>query len=197
MMIKYLYHNYKGEELKMLLSKESIKKELLDKDGGIVINPFDLNKLNPNSYNVTLDDVLYVYEDHVLDMKKNHKLKRLNIPKEGLLLVPGVVYIGKTVEYTETTKYIPMLEGRSSIGRLGISIHTTAGFGDIGFKGYWTLEISVTQPVKIYPGVEIGQLYYQTIDNTDGDKYNGKYQNNKGAEGSKIYTEMNCNEESE
>lgn len=181
----------------MLLSKESIKKELLDKDGDIVINPFDLNKLNPNSYNVTLDDVLYVYEDHVLDMKKNHKLKRLNIPKEGLLLVPGVVYIGKTVEYTETTKYIPMLEGRSSIGRLGISIHTTAGFGDIGFKGYWTLEISVTQPVKIYPGVEIGQLYYQTIDNTDGDKYNGKYQNNKGAEGSKIYTEMNCNEESE
>lgn len=181
----------------MLLSKETIKKELLDKDGGIVINPFDLNKLNPNSYNVTLHDVLYVYEDHVLDMKKPPKLKRLNIPKEGLLLVPGVIYIARTVEYTETTKYIPMLEGRSSIGRLGISIHTTAGFGDIGFKGYWTLEISVTQPVKIYPGIEIGQLYYQTIDNADGDKYNGKYQNNKDAEGSKIYIEIDSDEKSE
>jgi deoxycytidine triphosphate deaminase len=58
---------------------------------------------------------------------------------------------------------VPMLEGRSSTGRLGLFIHVTAGFGDIGFAGFWTLEIFCVQPVKIYPDVEICQIYYHDI----------------------------------
>ena len=94
---------------------------------------------------------LLVYEEKVLDMKKPNKTKRLIIPEEGLVLEPGRLYLGRTLEYTKTDKYVPMLEGRSSIGRLGLFIHVTAGFGDVGFSGYWTLEIFCIQPIRVYP----------------------------------------------
>ncbi len=96
-------------------------------------------------------------------MKEKNPTAQLVIPKEGLLLQPGRVYLARTVERTFTDKYVPMLEGRSSVGRLGISVHVTAGFGDIGFNGHWTLEITVEQPTVIYPDVEICQIYYHTI----------------------------------
>jgi len=83
--------------------------------------------------------------------------------KSGLVLIPGRLYIGSTVEYTETHDCVPCIEGRSSVGRLGINIHATAGFGDVGFKGTWTLEISVVEPVRIYPGVQICQISYDTV----------------------------------
>ncbi len=84
-----------------------------------------------------------------------------------------------------------MLEGRSSIGRLGLFIHITAGFGDVGFCGYWTLEISCVHPVRIYPGVEICQIFYHIIEG-DYEKYNsnGKYQNNQGIQPSFLYKEF-------
>jgi dCTP deaminase len=86
---------------------------------------------------------------------------------------------------------VPMLEGRSSIGRLGLFVHVTAGFGDVGFKGFWTLEIFCVQPIKIYAGVEICQLFYHTIDG-DYDTYSkGKYQKNSGIQTSKLYEEFN------
>ena len=98
-----------------------------------------------------------------LDMKKEMDTYTFKIPEEGYVLHPGVLYLARTMEHTETHKFVPMLEGRSSVGRLGISIHSTAGFGDIGFCGYWTLEISCVQPVRIYAGVEICQIYYYTV----------------------------------
>ena len=95
-----------------------------------------------------------------------------------------------TPEYTETDNFIPMLEGRSSVGRLGLFVHITAGFGDIGFKGYWTLEIFCVQPVKIYPGVEICQIFYHSIDG-DYDSYEGgKYQGNKDIQTSMLYKDF-------
>jgi dCTP deaminase len=75
-----------------------------------------------------------------------------------------------------------MLEGRSSIGRLGVFIHVTAGFGDVGFSGYWTLEIFCVQPIKIYPEIEICQIYYHGIEGKYDRYISGKYQNNTGVQ---------------
>ena len=96
------------------------------------------------------------------------------------------------MEYTETHGYVPMIEGRSSIGRLGMFIHVTAGFGDVGFCGYWTLEIFVIHPLRIYAGVPICQIFYHTL-HGDYDEYNashGKYQHNNGIQPSLLYREF-------
>ena len=123
-------------------------------------------------------------------MKRNNKFKNLPIPEDGLVLETGKLYLGRTVEYTRTDKYVPMLEGRSSVGRLGLFIHVTAGFGDVGFHGFWTLEISCVQPIKIYSGVEICQIYYHSIKG-DYNKYcSKKYQNNEGIQPSLLYKDF-------
>lgn len=158
----------------------------------IIIEPFDEKQLNPNSYNVRLGEQLLVYTDEILDMKKKNHYKILTIPEDGFVLMPNRLYLAQTLERTETHGYVPMLDGRSSVGRLGIEIHRTAGFGDIGFCGYWTLEISCVQPVRIYPGVEIGQVYYQEVDKSQADRtYScGKYQNNSGIQPSMMWKDF-------
>ncbi|HHZ12474.1 MAG: dCTP deaminase [Caldicoprobacterales bacterium] len=171
----------------MILSGKEIKKRL-GKD--IFIEPFNENQLNPNSYNLRLHNELLVYKNHVLDMKQENKAESLIIPEEGLILEPGRLYLGRTVEYTRTEGLVPMLEGRSSIGRLGLFIHITAGFGDVGFSGYWTLEIFCIQPIRIYPGVEVCQIYYHSILG-DYEKYkSGKYQNNQGIQPSLLFKDF-------
>lgn len=171
----------------MILSGKKIAEE---QGTGIKITPFNEGQVNPNSYNLRLSNELAYYEDDVLDMKKKPTLKSIQIPEEGYLLEPGKLYLGRTVEYTETDKYVPMLEGRSSIGRLGLYIHVTAGFGDVGFSGYWTLEMHCLQPIRIYPNVEICQIYYHTI-NGEYDLYSsGKYANNQGIQESRLYQDF-------
>lgn len=171
----------------MILSGKEIKNRL-GKD--IFIEPFNASQLNPNSYNLKLGNELLVYEDELLDMKKENKAKKIIIPDEGLTLEPNKLYLGRTVEYTRTENHVPMLEGRSSIGRLGLFIHVTAGFGDVGFAGYWTLEIYCIQPIRIYPDIEICQIYYHSIEG-DYNKYsNGKYQNNAGIQPSLLYKDF-------
>lgn len=181
----------------MILSGNSIAKEI--ERGNIAISDFDISRLNPNSYNVRLADELLVYENSLLDMKCEQPYEIKRIPERGFTLIPGKLYLGRTMEHTETHGFVPMLEGRSSIGRLGIFIHATAGFGDNGFKGFWTLELSCVQPVVIYAGVEIAQLYFHTILDDDGDGLQncpitydarGKYQNNKGIQPSMIWKEF-------
>lgn len=171
----------------MILSGREIK----NKQGKeIVIEPFNEKQLNPNSYNLRLHNELLVYEEEILDMKKENKAKKIIIPEDGLLLEPRKLYLGRTVEYTATDNYVPMLEGRSSVGRLGLFIHVTAGFGDVGFRGYWTLEIFCVQPIKIYPGVELCQIYYHSVEG-DCDKYtSGKYQNNTGVQPSLLFKDF-------
>lgn len=172
----------------MILSGLKIKEEY--ENGNIEISDFQESRLNPNSYNLTLHDELLVYEDDVLDMKKPLPTECLKITPEGITLEPGVVYLGRTRERTHTDRYVPMLEGRSSIGRLGMSVHVTAGFGDVGFDGYWTLEITVTQPTIIYPDIEICQIYYHTIEG-DYELYkSGKYQDNNGIQPSLMYKDF-------
>lgn len=171
----------------MILSGKEIRKKLGNE---IIIEPFSEKQLNPNSYNLRLHNKLLVYDEPILDMKKENKVKEIIIPEEGLILETGKLYLGRTIEYTETDKYVPMLEGRSSIGRLGLFIHVTAGFGDVGFSGYWTLEIFCVQPIRIYPNVELCQIYYHSIEG-EYDKYiSGKYQHNKGVQSSLLYKDF-------
>lgn len=142
----------------MILTDTRILEEI--KKGRIVIDPFDRNALGSNSYDVHLGNKLAYYKDETLDCKKHNETEIVEIPDDGYVVVPTLIYLGVTVEYTETHDFIPFLEGKSSVGRLGISIHETAGKGDIGFCNTWTLEISVKQPVRIYAGMPIGQLIY-------------------------------------
>jgi dCTP deaminase len=131
-----------------------------------------------------------VYEEHTLDMKKENKATRLIIPEDGLVLEPGILYLARTVEYTRTEGYVPMLEGRSSIGRLGLFVHITAGFGDVGFAGFWTLEIFCVQPIRVYPGVEVCQIYYHSIEGEYETYSSGKYQNNQGIQPSLLFRDF-------
>lgn len=146
----------------MILTDFAILQHLHNKT--IVIEPFNRECLGSNSYDVHLSEHIAVYQYQkgvmVLDAKKENPISRYTIPEEGLILYPGELYLGSTVEYTETHKHVPILEGKSSTGRLGIDIHATAGFGDIGFCGHWTLEISVKVAVRVYAGMPIGQLAY-------------------------------------
>ncbi len=142
----------------MILTDKQILSEM--KKGSIVIRPYRRKYLGSNSYDVHLGKWLAMYTEEILDCKEHNTIRHFQIPKEGIILVPSKLYLGVTEEYTETHRHVPFLEGKSSIGRLGIDIHATAGKGDIGYCNTWTLEISVRQPVRIYAGMPIGQLIY-------------------------------------
>ena len=171
----------------MILSGKEIQRHIGKE---IIIEPFDQSRVNPNSYNLTLHNELLVYENHELDMKKLNPTKRITIPEEGLELEPNRLYLGRTNEFTKTEGFVPMLEGRSSTGRLGLFIHVTAGFGDVGFAGYWTLEIFCIQPIRIYPNAEICQIYYHSIEGDYEPYKSGKYQNNTDIQPSLMYKDF-------
>jgi dCTP deaminase len=160
-----------------------LHQEILDnyKSDKIVIVPFSENQIGPNSYDVRISDTLKTYSLGIsrhLDPKKQNKTKTIEIPKSGYILKPGKLYLASTIESIGSKYFIPMYEGRSSMARLGIQSHISAGFGDIGFISKWTLEINVMHPVKIYPGMRIGQIYFHRINqeyNFKEYQYKGKY----------------------
>jgi len=171
----------------MILSGKSIQKYL---GSSIIIEPFSESALGPNSYNLRLHNELLVYDTPTLDMKKKNPVKKFIIPEEGFLLEKDTLYLGRTVEYTKTETFVPMLEGRSSIGRLGLFIHVTAGFGDVGFAGFWTLEMYCIKPIMIYPNVEICQIFYHTIEGEYNLYKSNKYQNNTEVQPSMLYKDF-------
>ena len=146
----------------MILSDSSILHAIEKKD--IVIEHYDRCCLGTNSYDVHLSKFLACYVDDVIDAKRHNQVKHFEIDQTGIVLNPGKTYLGSTLEYTETHQCVPFLEGKSSVGRLGIDIHATAGKGDVGFCNHWTLEISVSQSVRVYAGMPIGQLIYFIVD---------------------------------
>lgn len=189
-----------------MLTGDEIIRQVENKN--IEIDPFDINRVNPNSYNVRLHPKLLVYSIgpyimnnyidsnnkipltkniNYLDSKLDNPIIEQIIPEDGYILQPGVLYIGRTVERTFTDKFIPMINGRSSGGRLGISVHVCAGFGDIGFNGTWTLEITAVQPVKIYPNMEIAQICWFTPAGDTDILYDGKYNNQIEPTASRFY----------
>ena len=163
----------------MILSDKRILEEIEKKT--IIIKPYDRSKLGTNSYDVHLGKNMAVYVDKILDAKKHNTVRQFEIPEEGYVLQPNELYLGVTAEYTETHAHVPFLEGKSSTGRLGIDIHATAGKGDVGFCGHWTLEISCKVPVRIYAGMPIGQLIYFPVEGevevSYDSKKNAKYSN--------------------
>lgn len=156
----------------MILSDSQILKEM--EKGTIVIEPFDIRNLGSNSYDVHLGRFIAVYKDTELDARKHNEIVHIELTKEGYTLHPGILYLGVTEEYTESHKHVPFCEGKSSTGRLGVNIHATAGKGDVGYCNTWTLELSVVQPVKVYPGMPIGQIIYHTVEGEVQVKYNVK-----------------------
>lgn len=175
---------------------------LVDKDihealerGSIVIKPFDPKRLGCNSYDCTLGKNLLVYTNAKLDAKKDNPCTHLVIPEDGYELQPGIVYLAVTEQYTETHEAVPFIEGRSSVGRLGIQGHCTAGRGGISFTGHWTLEIIVTQPVRVYAGMPTAQLIYfkasgvpkEAYNKKVSAKYNGQYSDNPMPMSSKFF----------
>ena len=154
----------------MILSDARILEEL--RAGRIIIRPFRRECLGSNSYDVHLGRYLATYRDGALDARKPASVDEILIPPRGYVLVPGQLYLGVTEEYTETHSCVPFLEGKSSVGRMGIDIHSTAGKGDVGFSNYWTLEMSAKLPVRIYAGMPIGQLIYFEVSGTTLTPYN-------------------------
>lgn len=140
----------------MILS--DIQIEAAIHSGEIVVSPFDPNALRVNSYDVHLGRTLLVSARQELDAAVAEQWDALEIPTRGIVLAPGRLYLAATREYTESHIHVPYLDGKSSVGRLGCFIHATAGRGDVGFCGHWTMEISVVQPLRIYAGMPIGQL---------------------------------------
>jgi dCTP deaminase len=163
----------------MILTDKTIISEIAE--GNIVIEPFDSSYIGTNSVDLTLSNTLVMYTDHVLDVRKKNLSVPIIIPEEGLILQPGILYLASTVEYTETLRHVPIIQGKSSLGRLGLFVHITAGFGDVNFKGHWTLELACIQPVKIYAGMKIAQICYHDISEmpyTDyASKADAKYSN--------------------
>jgi dCTP deaminase len=170
--IKFLFFIAQKNKIKMILSDKRILEEI--ENGNILIEPFKKDCLGTNSYDVHLGRYLATYKDRVLDAREHNKIEVFEIPVEGLVIQPNTLYLGVTAEYTETHKQVPFLEGKSSTGRLGIDIHATAGKGDVGFCNTWTLEISCTQPVRIYAGMPIGQLIYFEVAGEIEIMYNSK-----------------------
>jgi dCTP deaminase len=156
----------------MILSDKKILASI--ESGEIVVEPFRRDCLGTNSYDVHLGASLATYNNEVLDAKKHNEITHFTIPEEGFVIQPGTLYLGVTEEYTETHNSVPFLEGKSSVGRLGIDIHATAGKGDVGFCNTWTLEISCVHPVRVYAGMPIGQLIYFMVDGDIENYYNKK-----------------------
>lgn len=158
--------------------------------GEIDIAPYDRSRLNPNSYNLSLHNELLIYEEVVLDVKFPNRFRRITIPEEGMILNPNQIYLGRTIEHTRTDHLVPMIEGRSSLGRLGLFVHATCGFGNVGFCGYWTLEMYAVQPIRIYPRIPICQIFYHEISGDIHQHCSDKYQDNHDIQPSLLYREF-------
>jgi len=172
----------------MILSSDDILRLHGDQIG---IDPFDPQRLNANSYDMALHNELLVYEEIILDAAAPNRYRRIEIPKEGLILQPNFLYLGRTVEYTQTRGLVPMIKGRSSLSRLGLFVNPGGSLGHCGYCGTWTLEMHCVQPVKIYPGMLVCQIYYSAISGECQD-YNddSKYQNSRDIQPSLLYREL-------
>ncbi len=135
----------------MILTGSAIRDAVTN--GEIVIEPFDERAVNPNSYNYRLGDTL-VHVGHG---------PAFRLDPSGHVLLPGNLYLGHTEEILGSRKYAMTLLGRSSTGRLGLFVNVSADLGHVGSMGQWTLELTVVQPLRVYPGCRIGQMAFWEI----------------------------------
>lgn len=154
--------------------------------GKIVISPFQLDQVNPNSYNVRLGETLLTYDTDVIDAYEPNPTREIKIDQDGFVLQPGELYLGHTVEEVGSDYYVPLLFGRSSVGRLGLFVEITAPIGDIGFHGQWTLMLTPVRPLRVYPEMKIGQImFFRSYGGIE--LYSGKYQRASGPQESRYW----------
>jgi dCTP deaminase len=183
----------------MLLSDGDIRRQI--EDGRIGLDPLDLNLLQPSSIDVRLDRFFRLFDNHkypyIDPREQQDELTRFVevASDEAFILHPGEFVLGSTYEYVKLPNDIAArLEGKSSLGRLGLLTHSTAGFVDPGFEGHVTLELSnvATLPIKLWPGMKIGQLcFFQLSSESENpygsDKYGSRYQGQRGPTASRSY----------
>lgn len=174
----------------MILSGLKIKEEI--KNNKIFIEPFEEKLMNPNSYNYRLGNELLEIDDELIDPKKETKYKKIKLTEQGYVLKPHKLYLGSTLEKIGSSTYVTQLIGRSSIGRLGLFLQVTAPLGHVGCNHHWTLELKSVQPLRVYPGMKIGQVTFWVIDGKIDSTYkNGKYNNYSRPHISMFYKEDN------
>lgn len=154
--------------------------------GHIVIQPFDRAKVNPNSYNFRLDAHMKVYEEGVIDIKHEHPTRDVRIGPEGYVLEPGRLYLACTIEKMGSTHYVPTYAARSSVARLGMFINLSAPLGDIGFVGRWTIQLLAVNRIRVYAGMDIGQMMFWCV-RGEIELYDGKYQGATGVRSSRLF----------
>jgi dCTP deaminase len=157
--------------------------------GRIRISPFELGQVNPNSYNVRLGSTLRTYDTEVIDAYRPSPMRSIAMDGDGYVLRPDELYLGHTVEEAGSDYYVPLLFGRSSVGRLGLFVEITAPIGDIGFHGQWTLMLSPVRPLRVYPGMKIGQImFFESFGEIE--LYSGKYQRASGPQESRYWHDV-------
>jgi len=171
----------------MILTGEEIRKQV--EKGRIHITPFSRENLNPNSYNFRLGETLKIYKNDVLDAKMKNEYYEVTIPEEGYTLMPNQLYLGHTIEEMGSDYYAPTMQARSSVGRLGLYIYLNSGLGDIGFKKQWTLELHVIHPLRVYPGMKVGQMLFWKPEGVIS-LYQGKYKDSVGPQTSQIWQDF-------
>ena len=151
-----------------ILSGNEIQRAV--EDGRIAIDPYDVSLINPVSVDLRLGSSVRMYENTPgrgpLDCRDQASLQAYGyseITDDGLVLWPGHLYLMHTLERVSTHYFVPILDGKSSIGRLGIQVHMTAGFGDPGFDGQYTLEVTTVYPVRVYAGMRFCQMRFHMI----------------------------------
>ncbi|CAB4576019.1 unannotated protein [freshwater metagenome] len=183
----------------MLLSDGDIRKQL--DAGRIKLNPLNLDLLQPSSIDVRLDRFFRLFDNHkypyIDPREEQDELTRFVevASDEAFILHPGEFVLGSTFEYVSLPNDIAArLEGKSSLGRLGLLTHSTAGFVDPGFEGHVTLELSnvATLPIKLWPGMKIGQLCFFQLSSPSenpygSEKYGSRYQGQRGPTASRSH----------
>lgn len=156
----------------MILTREAIRRSVAA--GSITIQPFDEALLNPNSYNYRLGPYVKVAPVGTLDPLSPTDWPEIEIPEEGMVLEPGRLYLGHTLERIGSRMFVTSLIGRSSIGRLGLFLQISADLGHQGAIHSWTLELAAVQPIRVYPGMRIGQVSFW-VPAGEATEYRGRY----------------------
>lgn len=173
----------------MILTGRQILKEY--EAGKIGIKPFSTDQVSPNSYDFCLGTTVKVYDNYILDCRRENPTSEMKLTAEGLILLPGRIYLGHTREIMGSDHYVPIIRGRSSTARLGLFIHVTADIIDIGSHNQWTLQMHAVQPIRIYPGMRIGQVTFWRPEG-EVELYSGKYQGSMGPWGSQIHRDFDA-----
>lgn len=166
-----------------ILSGPEIRKQI--ELGRITVDPYDPRRINPASIDLTLGKGVSIYRNNytthvfsknpgdgsnidafnggVWDSKESQEVDNFEMGEKGWVLKPNIGYLLHTAERVTTNHFVPVLDGKSSVGRAFILVHYTAGYGDPGFDGQYTLEVTALSPIRIYPGMRFCQIRFHTL----------------------------------